>query len=60
MYDMDYVRVESIDELSEKFSTNKKRSLRLVEIFTDRTENVNAHRGLWNRINAELKACQNG
>lgn len=56
MYDMDYVRVESIDELSEKFSTSKKRSLRLVEIFTDRTENVNAHRGLWNRINAELKA----
>ncbi|MED3876698.1 2-succinyl-5-enolpyruvyl-6-hydroxy-3-cyclohexene-1-carboxylic-acid synthase [Lysinibacillus capsici] len=55
MYDMDYVRVETISELSEKFSTCKNHSLRLVEIFTDRTENVNAHRGLWNRINAELK-----
>ncbi|WP_155592647.1 2-succinyl-5-enolpyruvyl-6-hydroxy-3-cyclohexene-1-carboxylic-acid synthase [Lysinibacillus cavernae] len=56
MYDMDYVRVETISELSEKVSTSKKRPLRLVEIFTDRTENVNAHRELWNRINAELKA----
>ncbi|HBT74234.1 MAG TPA: 2-succinyl-5-enolpyruvyl-6-hydroxy-3-cyclohexene-1-carboxylic-acid synthase [Lysinibacillus sp.] len=56
MYEMDYVRVETISELSEKFSTKQHHPLRLVEIFTDRTENVNAHRALWNRINAELKA----
>jgi len=56
MYNMDYVRVDTIAELSGKFSSVKKRPLRLVEIFTDRAENVQAHRELWNRINAELKA----
>jgi len=58
MYDMDYIRVEDISELSEKFTTVKKRPLRLLEIFTDREENVYAHRALWNRINAGLKAWQ--
>ncbi|AVK85759.1 2-succinyl-5-enolpyruvyl-6-hydroxy-3-cyclohexene-1-carboxylic-acid synthase [Lysinibacillus sp. B2A1] len=58
MYDVDYIRVEDISELSEKFTTVKKRPLRLLEIFTDREENVYAHRALWNRINAGLKAWQ--
>jgi len=53
---MDYIRVDTISELSEKFSSDKKRPLRLIEIFTDRAENVQAHRALWNRINAEFKA----
>ncbi|MEK5232973.1 2-succinyl-5-enolpyruvyl-6-hydroxy-3-cyclohexene-1-carboxylic-acid synthase [Lysinibacillus sp. FSL K6-0232] len=56
MYDMDYIRVDTIDELSEKFSTVRKQPLRLIEIFTDRAENVKAHRELWQRINTELKA----
>ncbi|WP_446935837.1 2-succinyl-5-enolpyruvyl-6-hydroxy-3-cyclohexene-1-carboxylic-acid synthase [Lysinibacillus fusiformis] len=56
MYNMDYIRVDTISELSEKFSSDKKRPLRLIEIFTDRAENVQAHRALWNRINAEFKA----
>lgn len=56
MYNMDYIRVDTISELSEKFSSDKKWSLRLIEIFTDRAENVQAHRALWNRINAEFKA----
>ncbi|WP_068986883.1 2-succinyl-5-enolpyruvyl-6-hydroxy-3-cyclohexene-1-carboxylic-acid synthase [Lysinibacillus xylanilyticus] len=58
MYAMDYIRVDDISELSEKFTTIKKRPLRLFEIFTDREENVYAHRALWNRINAGLKAWQ--
>lgn len=56
MYDMDYIRVDTIDELSEKFPTVKRQPLRLIEIFTDRAENVKAHRELWQRINTELKA----
>ncbi|KOS64351.1 2-succinyl-5-enolpyruvyl-6-hydroxy-3-cyclohexene-1-carboxylic-acid synthase [Lysinibacillus agricola] len=58
MYDMDYIRVDDISELSEKFASIKKRPLRLFEIFTDREENVYAHRALWNLINAGLKAWQ--
>ena len=59
MYDMDYVRVDEIEELFPNFSRVKKRPLRLVEIFTDREENVFAHRALWKQINAGLKAWQN-
>ncbi|MEB2280831.1 2-succinyl-5-enolpyruvyl-6-hydroxy-3-cyclohexene-1-carboxylic-acid synthase [Lysinibacillus xylanilyticus] len=58
MYDMDYIRVDDISELSVKFTTMKKRPMRLIEIFTNREENVYAHRALWNRINAGLKAWQ--
>lgn len=59
MYDMDYLRVDDISELSVRFTTMKKRPMRLIEIFTNREENVYAHRALWNRINAGLKAWQN-
>ncbi|MFJ8099134.1 2-succinyl-5-enolpyruvyl-6-hydroxy-3-cyclohexene-1-carboxylic-acid synthase [Lysinibacillus sp. NPDC096212] len=58
MYDMDYIRVDDISELSVKFTTMKKRPMRLIEIFTNREENVYAHRALWNRINVGLKAWQ--
>ncbi|GLC88130.1 2-succinyl-5-enolpyruvyl-6-hydroxy-3-cyclohexene-1-carboxylic-acid synthase [Lysinibacillus piscis] len=58
MYDLDYIRIEHITELAQKLVEPKKRPLRLVEIFTDREENVYAHRALWNRINAGLKAWQ--
>ncbi|MCL1695354.1 MULTISPECIES: 2-succinyl-5-enolpyruvyl-6-hydroxy-3-cyclohexene-1-carboxylic-acid synthase [unclassified Lysinibacillus] len=58
MYDMDYLRVDDISELSVRFTTMKKRPMRLIEIFTNREENVYAHRALWNRINAGLKAWQ--
>ncbi|MFJ6207963.1 2-succinyl-5-enolpyruvyl-6-hydroxy-3-cyclohexene-1-carboxylic-acid synthase [Lysinibacillus sp. NPDC092081] len=58
MYDMDYIRVDDISELTVKFTTLKKRPIRLIEIFTNREENVYAHRSLWNRINAGLKAWQ--
>ncbi|MFB7160168.1 2-succinyl-5-enolpyruvyl-6-hydroxy-3-cyclohexene-1-carboxylic-acid synthase [Lysinibacillus sp. NPDC056232] len=58
MYDMDYIRVDDISELSVKFTTMKKRPMRLIEIFTNREENVYAHRALWNRINAGLKVWQ--
>lgn len=58
MYDMDYICIEDIAQLVPKFNMVKKGPLRLIEIFTDREENVYAHRALWNRINAGLKAWQ--
>ena len=58
MYDMDYVRVDEITELVPKLSVAKKRPLRLVEIFTNREENVFAHKALWKQINSGIKAWQ--
>ena len=58
MYNMEYVRVEEINDLFPKFAMAKKRPLRLLEIFTDREGNVFAHRALWQRINSGLKAWQ--
>lgn len=55
MYDMDYLSIHSLDELSPFFEQPKEKPLRLVEIFTDRKENVAAHRKLWQRIHEELE-----
>lgn len=56
MYDMEYVKIESKDELSNFFHSEPQSSLRLVEIFTNRKENVEAHQKLWNQINSELQS----
>lgn len=56
MYDMEYVKIESKEQLSNFFHSEPKSSLRLVEIFTDRQENVEAHRKLWNQIDLELQS----
>lgn len=58
MYDMEYFRVEHIDELFPKFAIEQLTPLRLIEVFTDREENVYAHRALWQQINNGLKAWQ--
>ena len=56
MFNMDYVQIKNIHELSEDlFQKESQNSLRLIEIFTNRQENVKAHRGLWQRIQEELE-----
>lgn len=55
MYDMDYLSIHTLDELSPLFEQPKAKPLRLVEIFTNREENVAAHRKLWQRIHEELE-----
>lgn len=54
MYQMDYVKIEQFDEKEEIF-LQKENPLRLVEIITNRQENVQAHRKLWQQIHSELK-----
>lgn len=54
MYNMEYVKIEKQDELNDLFQKESQKSLRLVEVFTDRNENVTAHRRLWQQIHSEL------
>lgn len=58
MYEMEYLWVDNLDELFPKFAAEQKMSMRLIEIFTDREENVYAHRALWQQINTGLKTWQ--
>jgi len=56
MYNMEYIKIENNKELSSLFEQQQVNPLRLIEIFTDRKENVLAHRTLWQQINSEIKA----
>ncbi|RUL56561.1 2-succinyl-5-enolpyruvyl-6-hydroxy-3-cyclohexene-1-carboxylic-acid synthase [Lysinibacillus antri] len=55
MYDMEYIQIDSYNELNIFFDKENEKPLRLVEIFTDRQQNVTAHRKLWQQIHAELE-----
>lgn len=54
MYEMEYVQIKDFDEM-EKLLKPQNNPLRLIEIFTDRQENVMSHRKLWQRIQEELE-----
>lgn len=54
MYGMDYLLINHFDEKEKIFEKGDK-PLRLIEIRTNRNENVQAHRKLWQHINSELK-----
>jgi len=54
MYEMEYVQIKDYTEL-DKLAEPANNPLRLVEIFTNREENVASHRKLWQRIHEELE-----
>jgi 2-succinyl-5-enolpyruvyl-6-hydroxy-3-cyclohexene-1-carboxylate synthase len=54
MYQMDYVKVNQLNEIDSIFVQDSN-PLKLVGIFTNRNENVKAHRKLWQQIHSELK-----
>ena len=54
MYEMEYVQIKDFDEM-EKLLKPQNNPLRLIEIFTDRQDNVMSHRMLWQRIQEELE-----
>lgn len=54
MYGMDYVTIKEFDE-KEKIFDNNGQPLRLIEIMTNRDDNVQAHRMLWQKILSEMK-----
>ncbi|KGR78410.1 2-succinyl-5-enolpyruvyl-6-hydroxy-3-cyclohexene-1-carboxylic-acid synthase [Ureibacillus sinduriensis] len=54
MYEMEYVGIQEFNEI-EKIMEPKNNPLRLIEIFTDRQQNVASHRKLWQHIHEELE-----
>ncbi|MBD8037584.1 2-succinyl-5-enolpyruvyl-6-hydroxy-3-cyclohexene-1-carboxylic-acid synthase [Solibacillus sp. A46] len=55
MYNMEYEKANTKAELINTLATNKQASLKLIEVFTDREENVTQHRLLWTRINEVIE-----
>ncbi|CAM5218646.1 2-succinyl-5-enolpyruvyl-6-hydroxy-3-cyclohexene-1-carboxylate synthase OS=Ureibacillus acetophenoni OX=614649 GN=menD PE=3 SV=1 [Ureibacillus acetophenoni] len=56
MYDMEYTQVNELNEMNNLFNQENDKPLRLIEVFTDRQENVAAHRRLWQKIHSELNS----
>lgn len=56
MYDMEYIKVNKLSEMTSSLNRQSGNPLKLIEVFTNRQENVIAHRRLWSDINKELEA----
>lgn len=54
MYDTEYAAVETKQQLIDALRTEKHKSVKIIEVFTDRANNTKTHRKLWNRLNEEL------
>lgn len=54
MYEMEYIGIQEFNEI-EKIMEPQNNPLRLIEIFTDRQQNVASHRKLWRHIHEELE-----
>lgn len=54
MYDAQYDIVKSKEEFIAAIHTSKKKPLRIIEVMTDRQENVVTHRKLWTAMGEEL------
>ena len=56
MYDMDYKKATSKDAFVTALNAEKQADIKLIEVFTNREENVQQHRELWKRINEVMEA----
>ncbi|WP_438312107.1 2-succinyl-5-enolpyruvyl-6-hydroxy-3-cyclohexene-1-carboxylic-acid synthase [Sporosarcina sp. FA9] len=54
MYDAQYDAVWTMDEFKSVLPKTKTKPLRIIEVFTDRSENVKGHRKLWTEITKRL------
>ena len=55
MYEMEYIAVNTIAEFDQAISNGKHGAVKLIEVFTNRQDNVREHRALWARINEVLE-----
>lgn len=55
MYDAEYFHVDSKEAFTKALETPKQKDLRIIEVKTDRQENVQTHRRLWTGILEELE-----
>ncbi|MBO1910115.1 2-succinyl-5-enolpyruvyl-6-hydroxy-3-cyclohexene-1-carboxylic-acid synthase, partial [Microvirga sp. 3-52] len=58
MYDAQYSSIESIEEFEQELAQDKKKNIRIIEVFTNRKENVIAHRTLWNEITKRIDSIE--
>ncbi|MDN7240159.1 2-succinyl-5-enolpyruvyl-6-hydroxy-3-cyclohexene-1-carboxylic-acid synthase [Planococcus sp. N028] len=54
MYNAEYAAVETKEQLVEALRSEKQKQVKIIEVFTDRQENVVVHRKLWEQLNEEL------
>lgn len=54
MYELDYTNVSTTVDFKAKLAEPKTRPVRLIEVMTNREDNVVAHRALWQSISARL------
>lgn len=54
MYDAEYANVTTTEDFTTVLQTPKNKAIRIIEVMTDRAENVTTHRTLWQAINEEL------
>lgn len=54
MYDAQYASIQTMEEFKEELSKVKEKPVRIIEVFTNRAQNTEAHRKLWNEITARL------
>lgn len=55
MYEMDYEKATTKEQFTNALLAKKQTSIKLIEVFTDREENVKQHRQLWTRINEVIE-----
>lgn len=56
MYDAQYAAVRTGAQFELELKQKKEKNLRIIEVFTDRDINVQAHRELWSRVTAGLES----
>jgi len=56
MYGAQYKAIEKLEDFEVELAKEKEQNVRIIEVFTDRTVNVKAHRALWNEIVERLDA----
>lgn len=56
MYDAQYNSIETLEDFKVELAKEKEKNVRIIEVFTDRSANVKAHRALWTEIVERLEA----
>ena len=56
MYDAQYAAVQTGAQFELELKQKKEKNLRIIEVFTDRDINVQAHRELWSRVTEGLES----
>ena len=58
MYNAQYQAVNTLEDFKLELEKQKEKPVRIIEVFTDRQTNVQAHRALWNKITTGLESIE--